>query len=218
MAVVWLKRRLAHGRVSMSAEPPETPEAMAWRQAVMVRRPSPDRPTTYTRAGTWPRSATTAPSAVRREGRATGATTSTSTCTAGGSMPSERVASSAWPGSAPIIKVMSICGPPGENAVRHLRPATLRTAVIQSGNGPHSARSGAMRQLGPRVLDHGLPPLPAVLGDGEVVPVARWAGTRFGAVLHVCRHPYASGSRRSVGRRRTSFCFWSTFPRPLATG
>jgi hypothetical protein len=46
MAVVWVKRRLAQGRVSMSAAPPETQEAMAWRHAVMVRRPSPDSPAT----------------------------------------------------------------------------------------------------------------------------------------------------------------------------
>jgi hypothetical protein len=38
------------------------------------------------------------------------------------------------------------------------------------------------------VLDHGLPPLPEVLNDGEVVPVARWAGSRFGAVLRVSRY------------------------------
>jgi hypothetical protein len=38
------------------------------------------------------------------------------------------------------------------------------------------------------VLDHGLPPLPAVLGDDDAVPIARWAGPRFGAVLHVTRH------------------------------
>ena len=38
------------------------------------------------------------------------------------------------------------------------------------------------------VLDHGLPPLPPVLGDDEVVPIARWAGARFGAVLHVSRY------------------------------
>ena len=31
MAVVWLKRRLAQGRVSISAAPPETQAAMAWR-------------------------------------------------------------------------------------------------------------------------------------------------------------------------------------------
>lgn len=38
------------------------------------------------------------------------------------------------------------------------------------------------------VLDHGLPPLPPTLGDDDLVPVARWAGERFGAVLHVYRH------------------------------
>jgi hypothetical protein len=35
------------------------------------------------------------------------------------------------------------------------------------------------------VLDHGLPDLPATVEVGESVPVARWAGPRFGAVLHV---------------------------------
>jgi hypothetical protein len=38
------------------------------------------------------------------------------------------------------------------------------------------------------VLDHELPPLPDDLGYGEAVPVARWAGSRFGAVLHVTRY------------------------------
>ena len=33
MAVVWLNRRLAQGRVSMSADPPETQAAIAWRQS-----------------------------------------------------------------------------------------------------------------------------------------------------------------------------------------
>jgi hypothetical protein len=35
------------------------------------------------------------------------------------------------------------------------------------------------------VLDNGLPDAPAVLEVGQVVPVARWAGPRFGAVLSV---------------------------------
>jgi hypothetical protein len=35
------------------------------------------------------------------------------------------------------------------------------------------------------VLDHGLPDLPAALDVGESVPVARWVGERFAAVLHV---------------------------------
>jgi hypothetical protein len=70
MAVVWVKRRLAQGRVSMSAAPSETQSAMAARQAVTVRRPSPDSPATYTRARTSPKSATTAPSRVRPFGTA----------------------------------------------------------------------------------------------------------------------------------------------------
>jgi len=35
------------------------------------------------------------------------------------------------------------------------------------------------------VLDHDLPDLPATVEIGESVPVARWAGPRFGAVLHL---------------------------------
>jgi hypothetical protein len=35
------------------------------------------------------------------------------------------------------------------------------------------------------VLDHGLPPLPHRVNVGESVPVARWAGPRVGAVLHI---------------------------------
>lgn len=35
------------------------------------------------------------------------------------------------------------------------------------------------------VLDHDLPDLPAAVPVGESVPVARWAGPRFGAVLHL---------------------------------
>jgi hypothetical protein len=38
------------------------------------------------------------------------------------------------------------------------------------------------------VLDHGLPALPAVLGDDEAVPIARWPGARLGGVLHVSRY------------------------------
>ena len=75
----------------MSAAPAETQSAMAARQAVMVRRPSPDSPATYTRAGTCPQSATTAPSRVRRVGTGIGCTGATSTSTAGVlPVPSER--------------------------------------------------------------------------------------------------------------------------------
>ena len=35
------------------------------------------------------------------------------------------------------------------------------------------------------VLDHELPDLPAAVAIGESVPVARWAGPHFGAVLHL---------------------------------
>jgi hypothetical protein len=35
------------------------------------------------------------------------------------------------------------------------------------------------------VLDNGLPPLPTHVKPGESVPVARWAGPRYGAVLHI---------------------------------
>lgn len=35
------------------------------------------------------------------------------------------------------------------------------------------------------VLDHGLPELPVGIAKGESVPVARWAGPEFGAVLRV---------------------------------
>ena len=37
------------------------------------------------------------------------------------------------------------------------------------------------------VLDNGLPELPATVNLGESVPIARWSGPRFGAVLHVSR-------------------------------
>ncbi len=35
------------------------------------------------------------------------------------------------------------------------------------------------------ILENGVPSLPATLGDDEAVPVARWTGPRFGAVLFV---------------------------------
>jgi hypothetical protein len=38
------------------------------------------------------------------------------------------------------------------------------------------------------VLVHGLPALPSAFGLDQAVPVARWAGPRFGAVLHVTRY------------------------------
>lgn len=53
---------------------------------------------------------------------------------------------------------------------------------------PPSFESEWMSDWSEWVLDHGLPRLPDVLNDGEVVPVARWAGSRFGAVLHVSRY------------------------------
>jgi hypothetical protein len=38
-------------------------------------------------------------------------------------------------------------------------------------------------EWGAWVLDHGLPGLPAVLGEDDEVPIAYWAGRRFGVVL-----------------------------------
>jgi hypothetical protein len=35
------------------------------------------------------------------------------------------------------------------------------------------------------VLDHELPSLPPAVAVGESVPIARWAGRHFGAVVHV---------------------------------
>jgi hypothetical protein len=37
------------------------------------------------------------------------------------------------------------------------------------------------------VLDHGLPSMPGDVAIGEAVPVAFWAGPRFGAVVHALR-------------------------------
>ena len=35
------------------------------------------------------------------------------------------------------------------------------------------------------VLDHGVPDLPEAVAAGDSIPVARWAGRRFGAVMHL---------------------------------
>ncbi len=46
MAVVWAKRSRDPAGESMSAAPPQAQAAMASRQAVIVRRPSPASPAT----------------------------------------------------------------------------------------------------------------------------------------------------------------------------
>ena len=43
------------------------------------------------------------------------------------------------------------------------------------------------------VLDHGLPELPEGVANGESVPVARWVGPEFAAVLHVYFRPGDEG-------------------------
>jgi len=48
------------------------------------------------------------------------------------------------------------------------------------------------------VLDHGLPPLLEVLEEDEVVPIERWAGPRFGAVLHVGRYRNEEGGEEEL--------------------
>lgn len=59
---------------------------------------------------------------------------------------------------------------------------------MMSGVQPPSFEWEWMSDWSEWVLDHGLPPLPETLADGEVVPIPRWAGARFGAVLHVSRY------------------------------
>jgi hypothetical protein len=65
-----------------------------------------------------------------------------------------------------------------------------------SGNGTHAGGRASMMKsmsqpsLNPwheevSILEHGLPSLPATLGHDEAVPVARWIGRHFGAVLVV---------------------------------
>jgi hypothetical protein len=55
---------------------------------------------------------------------------------------------------------------------------------------PDSFDDDRRLEWGVWVLDHGLPELPAELVEGQQVPVARWAGAEFGAVLLVgtCSH------------------------------
>jgi hypothetical protein len=50
---------------------------------------------------------------------------------------------------------------------------------------PESFDADLMDDWSVWALDNGLPPLPPTVTTGESVPVARWAGPRFGAVLHV---------------------------------
>src|SRR4051812_10096951 len=50
---------------------------------------------------------------------------------------------------------------------------------------PPSFHEEHISDWGSWVLDHGLPALPSSLGDEDAVPVAMWAGHRFGAVLNV---------------------------------
>jgi hypothetical protein len=50
---------------------------------------------------------------------------------------------------------------------------------------PVSFHEGEMTDWSIWVLDHGLPELPDTVNVGESVPVARWPGVRFGAVVHV---------------------------------
>jgi len=50
---------------------------------------------------------------------------------------------------------------------------------------PPSFDEQCMTEWSEWVLDHGLPELPAAVAMGESVPVARWAGPRAGAVLHL---------------------------------
>lgn len=50
---------------------------------------------------------------------------------------------------------------------------------------PESFDEDIMEQWGRWVLDHGLPKLPDRVDVGESVPVARWVGPRFAAVMHI---------------------------------
>lgn len=62
----------------------------------------------------------------------------------------------------------------------------MRTAVGDAGAmRPPSFDEDRMTEWSKWVLDHGLPDIPEALQVGESVPVAYWAGPRFGAVLHV---------------------------------
>ena len=79
------------------------------------------------------------------------------------------------------------------------RASVRRTAPPESyRHVPSTPRQGMMRAVRPPsfdgewyedwclwVLDHGLPALPRDLGEGDAVPLARWPGAHFGAVLLV---------------------------------
>src|SRR4051812_19652836 len=67
-----------------------------------------------------------------------------------------------------------VCAPIPRHALGHAR--AMR---------PPSFDEEYMTEWSEFVLDHGLPEFPATLQPGQSVPVARWAGPRFGAVLHV---------------------------------
>ena len=54
-------------------------------------------------------------------------------------------------------------------------------------NRPPSFAEEWSSDWGAWVLERGLPELPAKLAFGEAVPVARWAGPAFGAVIYITR-------------------------------
>ncbi len=55
------------------------------------------------------------------------------------------------------------------------------------GKQPVSFHEVHMTEWSEWALDHGLPPLPEDVGREESVPVARWVGPRYSAVMHVQR-------------------------------
>lgn len=57
---------------------------------------------------------------------------------------------------------------------------------------PESFDEELMRDWSLWTLDHGLPELPDRVEVGDSVPVARWAGPRFGAVLHVVQFSWGA--------------------------
>jgi len=56
------------------------------------------------------------------------------------------------------------------------------------------------------VLEHGLPAPPDALDDGEALPIARWVGPRFGAVLHISRYLDDEDSERRIDTEVEVFC------------
>ncbi len=98
--------------------------------------------------------------------------------------------------------VAAICGPERSTAMSADRAVSARPArknprrctrdasgrVCHSeavDNPPDSFDEERMTEWSEWGLDHGLPPLPTELGRDESVPVARWVGPRFAAVMHV---------------------------------